>query len=249
MAGTRLRIVSYNIAALSVERDGVVSTLARLTPDLVGLQEVDCATARSGRVDQGQQLAAALGMHYAYAAAMPFDGGEYGIAILARNELRDLRIVRLPRGGTEEPRIAMLATCQLPSGPTVRFANTHWAADWRAESPAQIREAQATELVRVLTADVGASLNPLFLVGDFNCDSNSAALSTLNAVARKLNADLLTNPATKPSAALDHAFYVPAPHPSITVEVRHAQTDPTNASDHLPLIIDIELHDVAPAVA
>lgn len=249
MAGTRLRIISYNIAALSMARDGVVSTLARLTPDLVGLQEVDRATARSGHVDQARQLAASLGMRYVYAAAMPYDGGEYGLAMLARNELRDLRIVRLPRGETEEPRIAMFATCQLSSGPTVRIANTHLAADWRAKNPAQIREAQAIELVRVLKAEVSASRNPLFLVGDFNCDSKGAALAKLNATARKLNADLLTNPATKPTAALDHAFYMPASRPAITVEVRRAQTDLSTASDHLPLIVDLELREVTPAVA
>lgn len=246
MASTRLRIVSYNIAALSVQREGVVSTLARLTPDLVGLQEVDRGTARSGRADQARQLAATLGMRYAYAAAMPYDGGEYGIALLARNELRDLRIVRLPRGGTEEPRIAVLATCQLPGGPTVRFANTHLAADWRAKSPAKIREAQAAELVRVLKAEVGASRNPLFLVGDFNCDSKSAALSKLNTAARKLNADMLSNPANKPTAALDHAYYMPAAQPLFSVEFRRAQVDPSTASDHLPLIVDLVLHDVAP---
>ena len=176
-------------------------------------------------------------------------GGEFGLAFLARNELRDLRIVRLPRGGTEEPRIAVFASCQLPNGPIVRIANTHLAADWQATKPEQIRKAQAAELVRVLKAEVGASRNPLFLVGDFNCDSNSAALSQLNATARKLNADLLSNPATKPTVALDHAFYMPAAHPSITVEVRHAQIDPSTASDHLSLVIDIELHNIAPAVA
>lgn len=249
MAGTRLRIVSYNIAALSLGRNGVIATLTRLVPDLVGLQEVDRGTARSGHVDQAQQLAEALGLRYAYAAAMPYDGGEYGIALLARNELRDLRIVHLPRGGTEEPRIAVFATSSLPGGRAVRFANTHLAADWHANNPERIREAQAAELARVLKEEAGASRNPLFLVGDFNCDSKSAALSKLNATARKLHADFMSNPATKPNAALDHAFYMPASHPSITVEVRHAQTDPSTASDHLPLVIDIELHDAAPAVA
>jgi endonuclease/exonuclease/phosphatase family metal-dependent hydrolase len=249
MAGTRLRIVSYNIAALSVERAGVLATLERLTPDLIGLQEVDRGTARSGHVDQAQQLAASLGMRYAYAAAMPFDGGEYGIAILARSELRDLRVLPLPREGREEPRVAMFATSGLPDGRAVRIANTHLAADWHAQNPAKIREAQVTELVRVLKEEVGASPNPLFLVGDFNCDSDSAALSRLNAAARKLNADLLSNPAIKPTAALDHAFYMPASHPLISIEVRHAQTDPSTASDHLPLVIDIEIHDASPGVA
>lgn len=213
------------------------------------MQEVDRRTARSGHVDQASLLAEALKLHHAYAAAMPYDGGEYGIALLARGELRDLRTVRLPRGGTEEPRVAILATCELPGGRTVRFGNTHLAADWQAKDPEKIRAAQAAELVRVLKAEAGASRNPLLIVGDFNCDSKSAALSQFSAAGRKLNADLLSNPAIRPTAALDHGFYVPAPHPTITFEVRGAKTEPSTASDHLPLVIDIEFRDGPPAVA
>lgn len=249
MAGTRLRIVSYNIQALAAGRDGVIATLARLAPDLVGLQEVDRGTARSGGVDQARLLASALGMRHGYAAAMPYDGGEFGIALLVRGELREQRSVRLPRGGREEPRVAVLATCELSGGPTVRFGTTHLAADWHAQKPEQIRAAQAAELVRVLKAEASARRHPLFLVGDFNCDANSVALSRLSAAARKLHTDLPTHPATAPAAALDHGFYVPAPRPPISVVVREVQADPSTASDHLPLVIDIELRDVAPPVA
>jgi endonuclease/exonuclease/phosphatase family metal-dependent hydrolase len=57
----RLRIVSYNIQVLSQGADGVMGTLARLAPDLIGLQEVDHGTLRSRGADQAKQLADALG--------------------------------------------------------------------------------------------------------------------------------------------------------------------------------------------
>src|SRR5690348_9925379 len=100
----RLRIVSYNIQALLQGAAGVIETLARLAPDLVGLQEVDLNTKRSGHADQAHRLARALDLQLAYAAAMPFDGGEFGLAILARGPLSQPRILKLPRDGQEEPR-------------------------------------------------------------------------------------------------------------------------------------------------
>lgn len=242
MASTRLRIVSYNIQVLAQGAAGVIDTLSRFAPDLIGLQEVDLGTARSQKTDQAQVLAAALGMQYTYAAAMPYDGGEFGIAILSRGPITDVRIERLPRGGNEEPRVAVLATCSLEDGPTVRFANTHLASDWHAHNPAQIRAMQAAALVRTLRQDADSSGAPLFLVGDFNADAISEAVTHLRRTARLLHEDFATYPATAPVEALDHVFYVPAqPADPYDVKVLSAQAVPATTSDHLPLFVEVEL--------
>lgn len=242
MAATRLRIVSYNIQVLAQGAAGVIETLSRLAPDLIGLQEVDLGTARSQRADQAQVLAAALGMQYTYAAAMPYDGGEFGIAILSRGPITEVRIERLPRGGQEEPRVAVVATCSLADGQSIRFANTHLASDWHAHHPAQIRAMQAAALVRALRQEADSNREPLFLVGDFNADADSEAVMHLRGAARLLHDDVATYPATAPAEALDHIFYVPAqPADPYDVKVLSAQAVPATTSDHLPLFVEVEL--------
>lgn len=246
MASSRLRIVSYNVQVLAQGDRGVIDTLSRLAPDLIGLQEVDQGTTRSQGRSQAKVVAEALGMQYAYAAAMPYAGGEFGVAILSRGEITETRIERLPRGGSEEPRVAVLATCRLADGLTVRFANTHLASDWHTQNPQQVRALQATALAEVLRAEAEASNTPLFLVGDFNADSNSQALASLRSVARPLHTDLQTYPATAPAEALDHVFYIPAASSErYLVEVLSARVEPSTASDHLPLCVELELREPA----
>lgn len=242
MASNRLRIVSYNIQVLAQGERGVVETLSRLAPDLVGLQEVDEGTRRSQGAFQAKLLAEALGMRYAYATAMPYDGGEFGIAILARGELTDVHTMSLPRSGQEEPRVALFATCHLANGLTIRFGNTHLAADWHAQNPRHLRALQTAALVSKLRAQADVSEGPLFLVGDFNCGSDTEAIANLHRVARPLHDDLKTYPSTAPAEALDHVFYIPAtPTDKYRVQVLSAQPDLSTASDHLPLCVDLEI--------
>jgi endonuclease/exonuclease/phosphatase family metal-dependent hydrolase len=246
VASIRLRIVTYNIQVLAQGDSGVIDTLARLSPDLVGLQEVDQGTTRSQGRSQAKVLAEALGMQYAYAAAMPYAGGEFGIAILSRGAITDVRIERLPRGGQEEPRVAMLATCHLADGLTLRFANTHLASDWHTQNPQHVRALQAAALAQVLKAEAATLPTPLFLVGDFNADSATEAIANLRSVARPLHVDLPTYPATAPAEALDHVYYVPvAASDRYLVEVLSAQSEPSTASDHLPLCVEVELTEPA----
>lgn len=242
MAESRLRMVSYNIQVLAQGDRGVIDTLARLAPDLVGLQEVDEGTTRSQGRSQARVLAEALGMQYTYAAAMPYDGGEFGVAILSRGPITDVRIERLPRSGNEEPRVAVLATCHLPTGLTVRLANTHLASDWHTHNPQHVRALQASALAQYLQAEAASQDMPLFLVGDFNADSSTEAIARLQRVARPLHVDLNTYPATAPAEALDHIFYVPAASPDPRrVAVLSVLAEPSTASDHLPLCVEVEL--------
>jgi endonuclease/exonuclease/phosphatase family metal-dependent hydrolase len=184
----------------------------------------------------------ALGLHYAYAAAMPYDGGDFGIAILSRGAISDVRIERLPRGGEEEPRIALLATCQVRDGQTIRFANTHLAADWHAQNPERLRALQTESLAQTLFEEAQVCKHPLFLVGDLNCGSDSEAIANLRQIARPLHDDIRTYPVAAPTDALDHVFYVPAmPADRYRVETIEVQAASSTASDHLPLCAEVEI--------
>jgi hypothetical protein len=94
-----LRVVSYNIRhgrgnddVVDLERTARV--LRALSPDIVGLQEVDERATRSGGVPQAVRLGELLGMHHAFGRFMDYQGGAYGLAILSRQATAIGRILR-----------------------------------------------------------------------------------------------------------------------------------------------------------
>jgi endonuclease/exonuclease/phosphatase family metal-dependent hydrolase len=76
----------------------VIAALASFDADIVALQEVDSRTRRSGRVDQPQAIATALGMDVAFAEHRSFDGGRIGVALRSRHPLTHVERIALPGG-------------------------------------------------------------------------------------------------------------------------------------------------------
>jgi endonuclease/exonuclease/phosphatase family metal-dependent hydrolase len=143
-----LRVATWNIFGgrtwdgARVDLDLTLATLRRLDADVVALQEVDRDLPRSGGVDQARVLAEALGMSFRFAPALlgtpghhggwrPVDpdiddpgGPAYGIALLSRLPLDQVEVVRLPRRGREEPRVAQVAEVAAGGG-RVTVTGTH----------------------------------------------------------------------------------------------------------------------------
>ena len=158
-----LRVVSYNIKhgrgndnIVALERTAGV--LRALSPDVVGLQEVDDLATRSGGVPQAERLGQSLGMHHAFGRFMDFQGGAYGMVILSRHPILRTESVRLPDGN--EPRIALAVEVELPGQRRLTIVNVHF--DWVGDDG--FRFAQATALTRYLDA----LKTPYVLLGDFN---------------------------------------------------------------------------------
>ncbi len=75
-----LRMLTLNIAyAGHASLEQIANAIERSGADVVALQEVDRFTRRRPH-DQAGILAAMLGMEYAYAPAIPWQGGEFGLA-------------------------------------------------------------------------------------------------------------------------------------------------------------------------
>lgn len=98
MPRDRLRVVTFNVAMQSAE---VIAGALEASPSLRGadvilLQEIE-AHADEERSRAGQ-VAALLGMTYAYAPAFACShGGSHGVAILSRHPLSGARVTELPR--------------------------------------------------------------------------------------------------------------------------------------------------------
>lgn len=230
-------LVSYNVQALYRGAAGVVGTLRGLDADVVALQEVDRCTRRSGGVDQAALLAGELGMAWAFAAAMDYDGGQYGLAVLVRGQVEGTEVLRLPRHGAEEPRIALRSELRLASsGARLVVVNTHLAADFGAQQPAALRLDQARALAGWLREGV-AEAEAALLCGDLNCEPESDPAQALAAVAQPLHGRLPSYPSEAPQHAIDQAFLING-----ALRCEEVWIGDSLASDHRPLVVNLTDH-------
>src|SRR6266446_5731435 len=97
----RLRVATYNVhGCLGMDRQRsetrIAAVIAELGVDVIGLQELDFSRRRSARVDQAEIIAAELGWHRHFHAAMRSGDEHYGHAILSRYPLSVRRTACLP---------------------------------------------------------------------------------------------------------------------------------------------------------
>jgi endonuclease/exonuclease/phosphatase family metal-dependent hydrolase len=242
----RLRIVTYNvhkcIGGLDRRYDPtrIVATVSHYQPDVVLLQEVDALAARSNNDRQVDLLGQHLGFrHRAYFGNVQLrGGGEYGNAILSRFPILDARNIDLTvppkkRRGAIHAKLRV----RLPSGHlrTVHVYALHLGLSG-IERKIQLR--------RFLASAPFAALDPrtpIVLGGDFNDVWGTLGRKLLAPVGfRGTSATAPTFPAYAPVRALD-AIYVRG-----GVRLVHADRSrlavARYASDHLPLLAEVELH-------
>jgi len=156
-----LRVATYNIHILS---DASAVTIAKdildAGLDVVGIQEVDKNTIRTGNVDQAKALAEELGWYYGYSKTIDLEGGAYGHAILSKYPILSYTTVQLP-SGSEEQRVFGHAIIKVGNH-TVNFINTHLT--WTTLQSSQFQT----------IADYIANFDNFIITGDFNCTNFSA---------------------------------------------------------------------------
>jgi endonuclease/exonuclease/phosphatase family metal-dependent hydrolase len=178
------------------------SAVRALQADVIGLQEVDRNVERSGAVDEPRILGETLGLHHTFGAFFPYQGGEYGMAILSRFPIVRSEALRLPDGN--EPRIALLAELVLPSGRRVLAVNVHF--DWVQTDSFRYRQAEA------LAAVLDTVSLPMILLGDFNDIPGSRTLERWRArfaTVEKPADDHFTFSSVTPEKEIDHILLGP----------------------------------------
>ena len=118
-ATSAARVLVFNIhagkdASSRVNLEEIAALIRTADADVVLLQEVDRGTKRSGHVDQLRILGDLTGYSTAFGRSLDYDGGEYGIAALARQRISHSTTEPLPiqppqarAGGSYEPRAAL----------------------------------------------------------------------------------------------------------------------------------------------
>ena len=173
----RLRVLTYNIHHAE-GTDGVfdyqrlADRILELKPDIVALQEVDRGTGRASGIDQVAKLSELTGMDSVFGAAMPYDGGEYGEAILSRFPIEKIKTQPLPFVFGQEPRGMLQARIDPGNGiPVFDLFNTHLCH--QSEST---RVQQVQQMIQILNRSDSATA---LLAGDLNATPDSEPMRLL----------------------------------------------------------------------
>lgn len=230
-----LRIAVYNVkhgegmdGTIDLER--VADVLRPLDADVITLQEIDRGVARTDGVDQATRLGTLLGMEAHFGDFMPYQGGEYGMAVLTRVPVVGVTNLRLPDG--EEPRTALEVRVAVGTeGRVVSVVGIHFY-----RTPEE-RLAQADSVARYFAeAD-----HPVVLAGDFNSQRGDRILRSLLAsdwLVLDKQGGVDTFPADAPAREIDFVMVRPAENFEV---VEHRVIDERVASDHRPLLAVLRL--------
>lgn len=237
-----LRLMSWNVHGMRGrdrrhDPERIAQVLMEARVDVAGLQEVGALRGKGELLDPSGTLMELTGLAAAFGLTELRGGFPFGNCILARHPITASRSYDLSVAG-REPRGCLRADLEVPGG-GLHFFNVHLGLAWRE------RRRQASQL---LSADIlrdAALRYPLVLVGDFN-----SPWPRISAVPRWIGRHLRdgavlgrsagpTFPAPFPFLRLDRAFVGPAIH-VVGAEVFDKPVAKL-ASDHLPVILEIEL--------
>jgi len=223
--------------------DDIASLCAEAHADIIALQELDAPeTDEDEGVHHARDLSSRLKMQLLFCRTFRRGVGYYGHALLSRYPLELKRVTTFPAvlGRASEPRGAIWARAALGEGKTLDIISTHLGLSRKD------RHLQSTELLGDSWLANPDLRRPCVLCGDLN------AVAGASSTYRKLTAQLTdaqkalsghrpkaTFPARLPVLRLDHVFV------SKEIGVRGVKVPydarSRRASDHLPLIVDLEL--------
>ncbi|MGH9908692.1 MAG: endonuclease/exonuclease/phosphatase family protein [Pyrinomonadaceae bacterium] len=235
---TTLRVMTYNMHVgvgmdkkLDLQR--IADVITRERPDLVGLQEVDRNVKRTEGKDEILELAKMLRMDYAFGHNLDYQGGQYGVAVLSRFLIQKVDHQRYENRREAERRGMVRVEVEV-AGRTINFATTH--LDY------QYPDGRLFETEQMLRFLEGVK-DPLIVVGDFNDEPGGSACKLMLEkfddawISSRAKGDGLSYPADKPVKRIDYIFY----RKGSGVRAKKALVVNTLASDHLPVIAELEI--------
>jgi len=232
-----LRVMTYNIRAADYGLTGIIATLKEAKADIIALQEVDKLVRRTGRVDQPKKIARSLGMNYVFRKHFSYQGGEFGLALLSRHKIDQVKRVQVRHSNL----ILLKARVHTPGQPmiviVVHFHPTNpldKSSTKKENDAARLREARrALELATAYNS-------PVLIMGDFNDNPGSPAYGLFAekfqdccGVAGGLWEK--TWPASFPITRIDYIWI--SPH----FRLLRCGAFKSDASDHLPVIAEIQV--------
>ena len=259
----KVKVMVWNIhngvgSDAKLDLDRFVEVIQAADVDVVGFNEVDYKTRRSEGVDQAGYIAEQLGWNYYYGGNFPYQGGQWGNAILTRYPILStnntlLDNPKVPKNNGQ----GILHTVLDIDGIPVNFFVTHLEAHIQ-----EIRFNQAKQAMRVISQVQGpkivlGDLNalatygnlqmvlepeiPVFLKEFADAHSTYRVLTDWETAKEDSQAGYLggglTFPANSPGKRID--YILASFDLRISGKPYSAQTISTIASDHLPFVAEV----------
>lgn len=249
-----LRLLTYNIHSC-IGMDGVVSTariarvIAHYQPDVVALQELDIDQSKTDQVDQAKMIAEELSMDIHFHPIRHLEQGRFGNAILTDLPMRLVKAGQLSvpaakrrplthRSPFNAPRGAVWVAIDF-NGRSVNLINTHLGL-----TPKERRE-QVDTLLSEEWLNHPDCASPTILCGDFNATARQKAIRRLAVKLKDAQVEHRGRLTEKtfagryPTLTIDHVLV------DHSINVKHTTVANNSltkvASDHLPLIVDLEI--------
>jgi len=234
-----LRILCYNIRHGrgmdgNVDLERIAEVIRTQKPHLVALQEVDKGVRRTDGRDIPAELSQLTGMEAYFEMNFPFQGGEYGNAILSRLPILSKRNTHYRMLREDEQRGVIQVLVQF-EGQGVLFMNTH--IDHRPDDAERMQNLEQIEEVVAEFPGV-----PVIIAGDFNDFPGSRVHSRmkqtyLDAWEEVGEGDGFTYRSDKPDRRIDYIWL----QKESGLKPLRTWIVETLASDHLPLLLDVEV--------
>ncbi|MEM7078852.1 MAG: endonuclease/exonuclease/phosphatase family protein [Pseudomonadota bacterium] len=196
--------------------------------DIVGLQEVDAGSLRSGFINQVEYLASCAQFPYWYTQLNRDLGplAQHGNGLLSRYKPLELEDHKLP--GTIPGRGAMFLRVPY-AGDELVLVMLHLSLGERSRRAQldYVAEQVANERQVIVMGDMNARMRPLL---------EQSPLKKLDL--QPANVDQPTYPAWQPSVALDHVLV------SSNLKVNSCEVLPCQVSDHLPVAVEVSAREL-----
>lgn len=181
-------------------------------------------TGRNGGIDALDSLRILTGMNSFFSAAIPYDGGSYGIGLLSQEKPLSVRTVPMP--GREEARTMIVA----------EFNDYVFCATHQSLTP----EDQEASVPLILQA-IDSISKPVFLAGDMNSHPYEKPQQLLRNHFTTLNDTAAhTYPADQPHGCIDYIYAFTGNGHSFEVTQDTVIAEPV-ASDHRPVLVTVKV--------
>ena len=233
----KTKIATWNIQhCLNNGVEGIAKILRSINADIYCLQEVDKNTSRSGSRDQLEELRAALGITWkkSFAKAFDYQGGEFGLGILHREEpLNFYSHLITPVVDDDEQRIL-----QILEFDQFFVANTQLASGGDIS-----QRVQQAEFIITKINELG-SAKPIWLCGDLNNVVRSEVMDKLRSRFKIISTTSGTTAVDFEDRCIDY----------ILMDLEHGESKnrrfnsqivvkAEDASDHYP--VEVQMSDIS----
>lgn len=224
-----IRVMSYGIKSGTVDMDAVAAVVNGFNPDFLVIREIDSKTTRSSGRDLPKILSGLINMpNYVFAAAQPFQNGDYGTVVYSKFPIIDSVKYQLKSTATEKGPVAIIKV-KLKNQYDMIFAGTHLNAS------VAIRDPQATELYDLLAAYTNV---PVILAGNFNDKATTGTV--YQKFSTQFSFPCVTCPSNYPKASPTGNSDMLMFKPSDKFRVLNYTLGATSTSDHLPAVADLQ---------